>query len=231
MGIEIRDGLAYVMDALAIVFVVQFWWSLKQHRREGATPGQLAGVLGIGLAWGLAWTFPPLRELRLSQPFAQPLAIGASILFFTAAGFLGPGRTYFRTVGLEPILQTGVWRIIYGVLLLANGLAGGLPPAFFWSAGIGDIIAGVWALALLFRNIPPSRNALLACNAFGLLDMIHVLALGSITLLPFFKANPDVTYITLLPVVAVPIMISLHLQAFRTILGRASHGGQRIAAA
>jgi hypothetical protein len=217
MPLDMLNALPRFIDALVIIFILVLGQTLSRVRQSGATQRQIYFVLFIVLAWGLAWSVGPLKQIRLDVPVAQPLAILTSIVFLTAVGFMPPGKQYFRTVPIKLLLQLGLWRVIFGALLIVSGLAGRLPDAFFWSAGIGDILAGLWALALANRTESSSRHMLLACNVFGLFDLVHVLSLGALFLAPFFLANPKVEFLTLLPFVGVPTMIAIHIHTFRTI--------------
>jgi hypothetical protein len=89
------------------------------------------------------------------------------------------------------------------------GLSGALPPAFFWSAAVGDIVVGLWAMSIMGRPTVTTRE-IAAWNIIGLFDLTHVLALGAVNLSAFYTANPTVPLLNLLPLAGVPVLLVLH---------------------
>jgi hypothetical protein len=107
--------------------------------------------------------------------FAAPLAAAALL-----AAFVPAARARLLALPLPLLIGLNVWRLLGGlfVLLAADGRLGGPFPQF---AGWGDMITGVLALPvawLVARAPASSRNAALAWNAFGALDLVVAVTLG-----------------------------------------------------
>lgn len=127
----------------------------------------------------------------------------------------------FRSIDVTALVDLSIWRVVYGAALLAIGVLGGLPSEFFWSAATGDIVVGLWGLGIMQRKPAVSTREVIFWNVAGLLDLVHVLALGAIYLRGFYLGNPDVARLNLLPLVGVPLLLSLHLQ---TLFGQLNIG-------
>jgi hypothetical protein len=209
------NSLVLLVHVLVAVFA--FDLARRLAMASGARGQVVPVALVIGLAFGstlLNAYLPPLVAARESLFILQPAWILAMIGGLWLAGASGAGRRVF--VGLDPraVLRLYAWRAVFGAMLLILGLSGGLPTGFFWSAGIGDIAVGLWAIAIAARFPGVSRTELLAWNAAGLVDLIHVLALGASVLRLFYEANPEIARLTLLPFFGVPAFIALHLLLF-----------------
>jgi hypothetical protein len=210
---EMIKAVVAAIDMLIPATILTVWLVLKRSEVVGVSSLQLAIPLCIALGWGALWTWVPgMAALRLMPaPAGQAGAILALTLGLCLLLLHGSARHFFRTVRAVRLLALGPWRIVYGAALLVIGLGQGLPPAFFWSAAIGDIAVGIWSLAILARRETVSEREVLAWNAIGLADLMHVLALGAVNLRPFYLANPDVAPLNLLPLVGVPVFIALHV--------------------
>jgi hypothetical protein len=182
---------------------------LAVRRATGSLP-LAAALTGIALSWGAAWSFiPALSALRLvPPPGGQGLAIALLTLVLS---LIAVTSRAMRHADLMPLVGIAYWRIVYGVVLLLSGGAGQLPEAFFWSAAVGDILAGLFGMAIVGGHLPATRTSLLTWNIFGLADLLHVLALGVTTLRPFYLAHPDVLPLNMLPLAGVPVLIALHV--------------------
>ena len=181
-------------------------------------------VLGVGLLAGAANGYlPPLSTLREAVFVAQPLMIlGMALFLGLSAGSTARGQAFFAGAPIRPFARVGVWRAVFGGLLIAAGVSGGLPTGFFWSAGLGDIAVGLWALSMTLRGGEPSRVEFAAWNIAGLADLLHVLAVGVANLPGFYAAHPDIERLGLLPLFGVPLFIAGHVTLLRT-LARARH--------
>jgi len=221
------NAIVYAISALIIVFACHMAWAL--NRADCANAFGRAGfvVIGIGLVIAIIYSYTPiLAALRANVFFVQPLMILSMIVFLVVIGASERGRSYFQASSLQPIITTYLWRAVFGGCLLALGLNSGLPPAFFWSAALGDIAIGIWALAIWMRLPSVSTLELKAWNSFGLLDLLHVLALGAINLNAFYGANPQIAPLTLLPLFGVPLFIAMHIHLYRTISARSARLGR-----
>lgn len=200
------------IDWLIPVTVIYVWWFLARARNEGPSPALIALPLAIAFGWGMVWVHvPAFANLRLNPPpTGQASAIFSTLIGLIALLLLPSVRRYFRTARLDLLVAMGPWRIVYGSALMIIGTRGGLPEGFFWSAAIGDIAVGLWAIAILAHGRVSTRH-LVAWNVVGMIDLTHVLVLGSAFLRPFFLANPDIPPLNLLPLVGVPIFLALHV--------------------
>lgn len=214
--------IVHALNLLSALFAIDVVRRLAVAGGVAGLGVPLAIVVGTAFAAAAASAFvPSLAALREAVFAIQPAHIVATVVGLVAAGASPLGRRHFAAPNLRPVFLLYGWRAVFGGLLLVLGLAGGLPSAFFWSAAIGDILVGVWALAIAARWDRVSRGETLVWNAAGLLDLIHVLALGATTLRVFYDASPDLVRLTLLPLFGVPTFIALHLLLFPVLTRRA----------
>ncbi len=102
---------------------------------------------------------------------------------------------------------------LVGILFLVEFTRGTLPASFAIPASIGDALAAVTAplIALaLRRGALRSWGAALLWNGFGLTDFAVAMTEGLIATPPLLLTLPWI----LIPTVAVPIFIALHIAAF-----------------
>jgi hypothetical protein len=159
------------------------------------------------------WSYyPPLSAYRfMPAPRGQGGAILALIAGLILLLFIPNVRKMFRSINQARLVDIGVWRVVYGIALLLIGIGGGLPSAFFWSAAFGDIFVGLWALTIIQRRPAVSHRELIFWNSAGLVDLVHVLALGALNLPMFYNMNPEIPPLNLLPLVGVPFLLVLHI--------------------
>jgi hypothetical protein len=211
------DSLILLQDVLTVVLVAHVVWTLRNVFGRGNVSLAILSCPVVVLAWGAAWSYiPALSATRLAPPpFGQ-----AGVILLSLMGLIGfwlspHVRRRAARFADFPLLQMAVWRAVFGMSVLAVGVAGGLPPTFFWSVGLGDLAVGLIGCALLLRTQPVHPRAFLAWNLLGLADLCHVLLLGAVTLVPFFVANPALPFVNLLPLVGVPLLFSLHILGLR----------------
>lgn len=205
--------LILLQDVLTVLMIAHVVWALRQVFGRTAVSPAILVAPGLVLAWGAAWSFvPALAATRLAPP---PLGQAGVILLALAglsAFWLSPHvRRRAGCFAAAPLLAMAVWRMVFGMSVLAVGVAGGLPATFFWSVGLGDLAVGLIGCALLLRGHPLAPRAFILWNLIGMADLSHVLILGAITLGPFFEANPDLPFVNLLPMAGVPLLLSLHV--------------------
>lgn len=126
----------------------------------------LSGSCAFAIS-GILLRLPPLM---LPALIWTPVIIGV-LAYHRSAEFKGA----IDALELRTLLMVHLLRIIFGASFLWLGAHGELPRSFAYPAGVGDVLAGVSALALIL--IGPRRvsvKALLAWNILGMLDMISV---------------------------------------------------------
>jgi hypothetical protein len=221
--VSVIGAIVGASDVLMVLTAGSFWLAYRRARRGDARSLVPELAVGVALLWGALWVwFPPLAVLRLAPPpGGQVLAIVSIIAGFAALLFVPAVRAYLGTADLSAFVWMGPWRIVYGAALLLIGIMGGLPAAFFWSAGIGDVLVGAWAITILFRKATVRSTELTLWNAAGLADLLHVLALGAANLRPFYLANPDMPPLNLLPLVGVPLFVGMHILCLWALTRRA----------
>jgi hypothetical protein len=222
------QALVFMTDLLMPFTVFSIWWTLLKARSGGPPVIIMAVPFVLALAWGALWGFnPTLSSWRfLPAPAGQAGAILSLIIALNFLRLSPSVRAMFRSIDMSRLVDMGGWRVLYGSALLFIGMQGALPSEFFWSAALGDILVGLWAFTIMVRRPNISRGELIAWNGFGLLDLLHVLALGALFLPSFYQNHPEVPPLNLLPLVGVPLLLVLHIM---TLLGQ-RNANQRQAA-
>ena len=141
-----------------------------------------------------------------------------------------------RGFGPRAMIAFHVVRVFAGFNFLILAGNGTLPREFAWAAGYGDIAVGVTALLVCWWCFPlrttAQRRTILLWNAFGLVDILGVLANG----MRLFVRDPALaepfTYLplALLPTFVVPLVIASHVLLFtwRGDLLRLSDDAERV---
>lgn len=178
-----------------------------------------AGIVAVAIMWGggVAWLAADGFFVRLYMPLIA-LIVAAGIALPTAAFLLVPRlRRYIEAVGLYPLTILHVWRVPAALVFFAYGLAGQLPPLFWILAGVGDLIAGLYAARLLFR--PGDPRFYRRFHLFGFADFVVAVGTGlTFTLLQ----DPRMATIAVLPMALIPlfgvgISGASHLLAFKLL--------------
>jgi len=206
-----------LQDVLILLLVTHVCWVLRQRSSPIAKAPSAIVLPILALIWGSLWSYVPvMQDMRLSPP---PLGQAGAILLslVVLSGFwLGPvAKTLQPDKDYRLLLGLAVWRLVFGMSILAVGVGGGLPPSFYWSVGLGDLSVGLFGTALVLRTTAVSRRAFQIWNLVGMVDLAHVLVLGAFILTPYFSANPDLPLTNLLPLTGVPLLLSLHVLGLR----------------
>jgi hypothetical protein len=222
------QALVLATDVLMPFTVLSIWWTVRQASHEGPSATLIATVLLLAFAWGALWSFhPTFSSMRfLPPPSGQAGAILGLIAALALLRLFPKVSVMFHTIDRLRLVDIGVWRVIYGAALLLIGLQNGLPPEFFWSAAFGDILVGLWAIAIIARRPLVSGRELTLWNVTGFFDLVHVLALGALYLPPFYASHPDAAPLNLLPLVGVPLLLVLHAM---TLAGQFNEKKQKAA--
>jgi hypothetical protein len=217
------QAVAQFVNFLVIVYFYSSWREMTAARRAGMP----SGVIGAGLAaWaGLLVTigFAPQFESWRTWQFFLPSVVGPSILVMLALHAFESVRDYFASADIMPFLRLSLWRIIFGSLVGAVGLLGGVPASFAIPVMLGDVLIGVWAAWIYMRvrdGGAVSRAHLHAWNTLGLADLLDVLLLAALIVAPALAERGAAIGAILLPALGVPMFIFLHLHLFRTIQNR-----------
>lgn len=226
-NLELLRTIANVTDVLMVVTILTTGWVLlwAQNSQSNVTSTAISVVLLISLVWGALWTWHlPLAQMRLdAPPRGQAGAVIVLIVSLLSLLGLSAFRRYFKHADFTRLIFLGAWRFVYGAILLVIGSYGGLPATFYVSAGMGDIFIGLWAFGLMMRRVSVKQTELVAWNALGVIDLLHVLVLAAIHLRPFFILHSDVPTLNLLPLVGVPLFIALHVFSLWGLLSSRSH--------
>ena len=209
--------LILLQDVLVLMLVVHVCLVLRAGRDRIVRSSAAIGLPIAALIWGALWSYVPvLQDTRLSPPpSGQAGAILLSLVVLSSF-WLGPVVRFPQPdKDYRPLLGMAIWRLVFGMSILAVGVGGGLPPSFYWSVGLGDLAVGLFGAVLILRTTPVSRRAFHIWNLVGMVDLAHVLVLGAFILTPYFSANPDLPLTNLLPLTGVPLLFSLHILGLR----------------
>jgi hypothetical protein len=142
----------------------------------------LAAIAGawVGLATGLGaageFVFSPNRPLPLvGVLFAAPLLVVGALALKSPRV-----RSTLMAIPMPLLIGLNAQRVL-GVVFLLLAAAGRLSGPFPYSAGLGDIIIGAFAIPLalgVVRSQKPSAGAVMRWNIFGTLDLFAAVGLG-----------------------------------------------------
>ena len=184
---------------------------------EGASPRPLYGIL---LAWGALALLAGATGAAARSPVPLPIVL----LGLTAAGLIAWSgsatvRSWVRAVPPRALVALHLVRFV-GAWFIVLYRRGELPFAFAVPGGWGDVVAAAAAAGLLLGAFPArtvaGRRALFAWNAFGLLDILFVVASAARL---FFTEAGQLAPLTrlplsLLPTFLVPLIVLSHLRIF-----------------
>ena len=177
-------------------------------------PIRLASRLALGAGLG-AWIAlvvtvagaGVLRDVPLALPllFVLPLA-AAGLAAATRAG-----RSAMLAIPVQRIVALNAWRVL-GAFMLIAAFTGSMTGPFPYSAGIGDIITGIFALPvarIAARN--PRDIRVLEWNIFGALDLVVAVFLGVTSAqgskLQLIHAGIGATAMSSLPWAIIPLVL------------------------
>jgi len=112
---------------------------------------------------------------------------------------------------------------VAGIVFLIAMALGRLPALFAVPAALGDIATGI-AAPMVARRLArgTGRRSALWFTAFGILDLVVALTLGALIRYQLIDVTPSGHAITelplvLIPTVAVPLMLALHITSIRAL--------------
>jgi hypothetical protein len=156
---------------------------------------------------------------------ATPVHVAGTVWGATAAVLLlcwkyAPARSLALTSPIWAVLSLHIVRMV-GVVFLAMFFRGDLPFSVGVAGGIGDILAALGAIALVWQPVPP-RSWIAAWNVFGLTDIVGVV----ISVFQAGLRDPAVVAhirqfpLSLLPTYFVPLIIASHVILFARLRAR-----------
>lgn len=113
-----------------------------------------------------------------SSAFLVPVLFSLPLVAAGVAASFAKVRSAMMAIPVQLIVALNAWRVL-GVFMVLGGVAGTMSGPFPYSAGIGDIITGIFAIPIAriaARN--PRDLRVLEWNIFGALDLIAAVFLG-----------------------------------------------------
>ena len=180
----------------------------------GALPIRLSSrlTLGAGIgAWiSLVLTLVVTGAVR-SSAFLVPVLFSLPLFAAGVAASFAGVRSAMMAIPAQLIVALNTWRVV-GVFMVLAGVAGTMSGPFPYSAGIGDIITGIFAIPvarLAARNLRDIR--VLGWNIFGTLDLIAAVFFGITTTnggpLQLIHAGVGSSQMTTLPWALIPLVL------------------------
>jgi hypothetical protein len=221
-----------IIPAVTLAVPVLAWFVFQRFARRSAreliAPSAIFVALWIVLAYTLAargfFSAPGDSVPSIAWALA-PLAIGY-------LGFLTikSARAVVDEIPLHWITGLQLYRAL-GVVFLVEWMLGALPGMFALPAGIGDVAVGLAApfvAARLKRGSANAREVAIRWNALGIADLVIAITMGVLTtpgplhLLALDSSSRAITMLplVLVPTVAVPFSILLHLIGLHRLIGR-----------
>jgi hypothetical protein len=145
------------------------------------------------------------------SPFVVPVFFALPLVAAGLAAASTAGRSAMMAIPMPLIIALNTWRVL-GVFMVLAAFAGTMSGPFPYSAGIGDIITGIFAIpAARIAAKNPRDIRVLEWNIFGALDLIAAVFLGmtSINGGPFqlIHAGVGSSQITTLPWALIPLVL------------------------
>ena len=217
----------------SLLIPVVGWLVFQRYARRTARALIAPSAIFVALWTVLAYTLGARGFFSALRPGSMP-AIAYAFLPL-AIGYLGfltirSARAAIDQIPLDWVIGFQLYRTL-GVVFLVEWMLGALPGTFALPAGIGDVAIGLTApfvAARLKRGAPNARELAILWNVLGIADLVtavstavlstpgplHVLAVDSssraLTMLP----------LVLVPTIAVPFSILLHLISLHRLIGR-----------
>ena len=162
-----------------------------------------------------------LHKVPVSMPVVG-VSLTAALLIVLALS--APVRQRALAGGPRPLVAFHLTRFVGFYFLWLSSL-GVLARNFAVPAGWGDVIIAAWAAALLVMHDWSAREmrlAVLLWNAFGLFDILLVMALAArqASIDPGFRNGFASLPLSLLPTFIVPIVIASHVLLFVWLANR-----------
>lgn len=152
----------------------------------GVVAASASGALGM-----LAGRFMPAFAVLVVVGIAAPV-----LLYYAQPRV----RSAVDAIGIRPLTLMHAWRIPAALVFFYYGAERALPALFWVPAGVGDFLAGAYALSLLFGEASLERYR--RVHLFGFADFVSAVGLGlTFTLL----GDARMALLTTLPMVLIPL--------------------------
>jgi hypothetical protein len=169
-------------------------------------------ALGAGIGGWIALVVAITASGAVTDtPLVLPILFMLPLVAVGLAATSAVWRSAMMAIPLPLIIALNAMRML-GVLMLFAAAAGIMNGPFPYFAGIGDIIAGLFALPvarLAARN--PRDVRVLEWNIFGALDLIVAVSLGVMSVngspLQLIHAGAGATAMTTLPWALIPLVL------------------------
>ena len=167
------------------------------------TPTVTVVTLITGWMLTVVWLSVSGALARMAERFmpAFALLVALGIVTPVVVYRLVPAvRAAVDSLGLFWLTAFHLWRIPAALLFFAYGLQGQLPGPFWVLAGVGDLLAGAFAMTLLWRERTVERYRHI--HLFGFADFVVAVGTGlTFTLLK----DPRMALLTTLPMALIPL--------------------------
>ncbi|OYY68971.1 hypothetical protein [Sphingomonas sp. 28-63-12] len=182
----------------------------EQPQREGQV------ILVLLLVWAAAIAAAAIAGWLAAMPTIGVPAITATGIALPMLAYAkSPGlRRWFASAGLKRLTLFHGWRIGAAGLFFVFGANGALPPTLVRDGGVGDLLAGIFALTAV--ALPFARWRYWGTHLFGAADLIVAMGTGiyfSFTD-PASMANVRLLPFALIPMFGVAVTFTAHLIAF-----------------
>ncbi|MEM7142268.1 MAG: hypothetical protein AAF548_14690 [Actinomycetota bacterium] len=168
---------ATIVSAMVIVPVYFF----VTYRSAGVSPRTTALLTGAVIAYGsLATLFVVEWQYSFDSAYVVPVVMLASLAVPPIAVLRWQATFVPEGIGLPWLIGVQAFRVIGGLYLFEHH-RGNVGAAFGYWAGIGDVVTGLAASALLvgfWRTGRMSRRAVVATIVFGIADFAWAYAIG-----------------------------------------------------
>lgn len=214
--------LAGVTGTAATTCVVLYQGAIRagQSRRHASLLAVVAAVL-LGGWLAASAVFAASGGYRVDPGGRQIPWLPTAVVIFTggqlALTLVPSVRRAVKAPGtIHSLMHPHRFRIV-GVVFLAAMFLGDLPVPFALPAGVGDIAVSI-AAPFIARKLArgEGRRGALWFNALGIADLVVALTLGALTAYRIIPGSVsaqaiNVLPLALIPTVAVPILLALHI--------------------
>ncbi len=184
----------------------------------------VAGIAGAWFGLAIVASASGAFDGQRTGPLALLFFFGLPLILAALVWQRPAIRAAWLAIPMPLLIGLNVIRSI-GFMFLLLAADGRLSGPFPYSAGVGDIITGVFALPVAFAVArgTASRARVTAWNAFGMLDLVAAVSLGVVTrpgsavqLLHVGVGSTGITQLpwSLIPTALVPFFIVTHAIIF-----------------